>query len=556
MNPTDEQNRALEMALDDEVMRGRIRALAGTGKTSTLKLIAESKPEAGTYIAFNRAIVDEAQSKFPDRVRCSTAHGLAFRDVGVKWRHRLGGRPVRNATIAKKCGIEGGIAFKVGEKDRYISPSRIGKMLSGAINRFCMSDDEWIDESHLPYLDIIDEPGKFTNNAVLREQLKEAVVSAWEQTVSQDGDLPFSHNCYLKLWELGDPRIPGKYILIDEAQDLNPLMLSILRKNLDAQQIFVGDEYQQIYSWNGAVDALNKIGDAASVNLTGSFRFGAQIEEVANDILCFMDASVRIRGLGKSKEFRQGTPFSTDAHVPFGSAVLCRTNAGVVGSLAQLIGCGHKPKMHGDATSLLLLIRECRKFRETSKSSHYLLEPFLNWKDLEEYARESEDVDAELATIVNLFRKFDGATMEQTIGQCIHVENPSVIVTTAHKAKGCEWPAVFIGGDWSSNWTDEDFRLFYVAATRARETLVVHPLVWDHFRACYEEKLKSGTRARPAAEANTPTETQSSQAELFGQDCGGAGASDEADAKVHHVPKPRRVRASKTAPVLPNSQGA
>lgn len=556
MNPTSEQLRALEMALDDEVMRGRIRALAGTGKTSTLKLIAESKDEAGTYVAFNRAIVDEAQSKFPSRVKCTTAHGLAFRDVGVKWKHRLGGRPVRNATIAKRCGIEGGVTFKVGEKDRYISPSRIGKMISGAINNFCMSDSEEISEKHLPYLDIIDEPGQFKNNAELRDALKEAVVSAWEQTVSPNGNLPFSHNCYLKLWELGNPRIPGSYILIDEAQDLNPLMLSILRKNPDAQQIFVGDEYQQIYSWNNAVDALNKIGDAASVSLTGSFRFGREIEEVANDILCFMGARVRIRGLGKSKEFRTGSPFTSDVSVPHGSAVLCRTNAGVIGSLAQLIGCGHRPKMHGDATSLLALVRECRKFRETSKSTHYLLEPFENWKDLEEYARESDDVDAELATIVNLFRKFDGTTLEETIGKCIHVENPSIIVTTAHKAKGCEWPAVFIGGDFPSTWTEEDFRLFYVACTRARETLVIHPLVWGHFQRCYEEKLKSGTRARPSTKEDPATEGQSSQTELFGEDRGGAGASHEADAKIHHAPKPRRVRASKTAPVLPDPQGA
>ena len=46
-----------------------VQALAGTGKTTTLKLLAEAlSDKTGTYIAFNRAIVDEARTKFPSNV--------------------------------------------------------------------------------------------------------------------------------------------------------------------------------------------------------------------------------------------------------------------------------------------------------------------------------------------------------------------------------------------------------------------------------------------------------------------------------------------------------
>ena len=64
-----------------------IQALAGTGKTTTLKLLAESLfDKRGTYIAFNKAIVDEAASKFPENVRCKTAHSLAYGAIGYKYK--------------------------------------------------------------------------------------------------------------------------------------------------------------------------------------------------------------------------------------------------------------------------------------------------------------------------------------------------------------------------------------------------------------------------------------------------------------------------------------
>jgi ABC-type dipeptide/oligopeptide/nickel transport system ATPase subunit len=67
-----------------------IEALAGTGKTTTLKMLADSKTHLkGTYVAFNKSIVDEAKSKFPSSVTCSTAHGLAYRAIGRDYASRL-----------------------------------------------------------------------------------------------------------------------------------------------------------------------------------------------------------------------------------------------------------------------------------------------------------------------------------------------------------------------------------------------------------------------------------------------------------------------------------
>src|SRR4051812_20126422 len=70
--PTGEQQAALDLFATGESMV--IEAKAGTGKTSTLKLLGASTPKRGQYIAFNKAIVEEASAKFPANVACNTAH--------------------------------------------------------------------------------------------------------------------------------------------------------------------------------------------------------------------------------------------------------------------------------------------------------------------------------------------------------------------------------------------------------------------------------------------------------------------------------------------------
>ena len=75
MKPTEEQ-----LAIRQSQARNLlVSASAGTGKTSTLVLYAQARPNTQmTYLAFNRTVKEEAQRKFPPNVRCVTTHGLAY----------------------------------------------------------------------------------------------------------------------------------------------------------------------------------------------------------------------------------------------------------------------------------------------------------------------------------------------------------------------------------------------------------------------------------------------------------------------------------------------
>jgi len=70
------------------------------------------------------------------------------------------------------------------------------------------------------------------------------------------------HDGYLKLYQLSNPVLQYDCILLDEAQDINPVTGEIIFSQSRAFNfyskktsiILVGDSHQQIYSFRGARD--------------------------------------------------------------------------------------------------------------------------------------------------------------------------------------------------------------------------------------------------------------------------------------------------------------
>src|SRR5262245_19566621 len=87
LDPTDEQAAAVDAFRDGQHLA--LQAGAGTGKTTTLVMLADSVSSRGRYIAFNKAIATAAARSFPSHVLCKTAHSLAFGAVGHKYRARM-----------------------------------------------------------------------------------------------------------------------------------------------------------------------------------------------------------------------------------------------------------------------------------------------------------------------------------------------------------------------------------------------------------------------------------------------------------------------------------
>ncbi len=469
--PTSEQVHALELFKTGNSLA--IEAGAGTGKTSTLVLLAESTDRPGQYIAFNKAIVAESQGKMPGNVACSTAHSLAYRAVGAKFGARLrGSRRMRSIDIANRLGIEP-IKITVDDRPKILGTSFLGGLAMSAITRFCQSADLEPTHRHVPFIEGIDpmDDGvrSFGNNNIVAKWLEPSLAKAWADLTQLHGDLPFRHDHYLKLWQLSDPKIPADFILFDEAQDANPVMVAIVAAQDHAQLVWVGDSQQQIYTFTGAVNALANVPSDAKAFLTQSFRFGQAVADEANRILDRLpEAELRLVGTDSIA--------SSIGPVAKPDAILTRTNAAAVRTVLTLQQAGEKVALVGGGDEVVRFAKAARELQDNGYTDYPDLACFESWGEVTTYVEEDEQ-GGELRLLVKLVTDFGVPVILAALENMLREQDADVIVSTAHKSKGREWHSVQLAGDFPPDTTSADeLRLLYVAVTRAKVNLDIEAI--------------------------------------------------------------------------------
>lgn len=216
-----------------------VEAGAGTGKTTTLRMLADADQRRGVYIAYNKVTADDAGRRFPGRMACSTAHALAYRAVGKRYRARLGGPRLRAQDTAAILGRLDPVAFEAGV---VAGLARIGlaRLTLATVDAFCKAADDEVGVQHVPHVPALDQQAM----AAAREAVTALARSAWAELNQPVGDLEFSHNTYLKMWALTRPRLHVDVVVVDEAQDLNPCVAQVVDAQTHAQRVAVGDRCQ------------------------------------------------------------------------------------------------------------------------------------------------------------------------------------------------------------------------------------------------------------------------------------------------------------------------
>lgn len=463
MKPTPEQQAIIEAAKTHSQLV--IQAGAGTGKTSTLRMVASEINSPMLYIAYNQAIKKEAEKSFPKHVNCKTSHGLAFAVVGKRYAHRLkGGRQTSRdaAQILGTSWLELSATLR-------ITPAQMARIATDTVQRFCYSADDEIGHHHVPH-----QNGVFDDNhqALARSVLPYAR-KAWSDLRNPDGRLRFNHDHYLKMWALTRPRLDTDVVLLDEAQDSNPLVAALVQQQ-DAQQIAVGDSNQSLYGWRGAVDALGQWDADHRLFLSQSWRFGPAIADEANKWLAWIGAELRLTG---NPALRSRL---TDLDAP--TAMLCRTNAGAMSEVMDLLGQGLKVALVGKGDTIRRLAFAAAELKETSRTSHPELFVFTSWADLQTYVEE-ESEGRDLKPFVDLIDEHGTDAVIDAIDALVDEKIADVTVSTAHASKGREWEAVKVGDDYPTDDSREDTvksdaMVAYVAVTRARMLLDRGSLAW------------------------------------------------------------------------------
>ena len=479
VNPTPEQANAIDAYGDglDLVLQ----AGAGCGKSSTLKMIARSdRRRRMTYVAYNSAIAADARRSFPSNVMAKTGHGLAF---DQRYGQRLN-RPRQTAHQAAQAldvrsilGIIGAtptILTDLGGM-KAMTSKIIMRMALDTVERFCHSADPEIIQKHVPHFD-----GLKKNRGEVVKLVLPVARAAWEDLKNDDSVLNLSHDHYLKMWALSRPRIPTDVVLLDEAQDTNDVLSAVLLDQEHAQRIAVGDSAQQIYSWRGANDALQKfVNDLGCPELTlsQSFRFGPAIAARANVWLRLIDAPLRLSGW-EAAESAVGPLDAPDA-------ILCRTNAGAMGIVMEGLAAGRKVALVGGGGDIKRLAWAAEALQGGQPTDHPELMGFASWDDVRQYAAEE---DGSLEVLVKLIDEHGPERIVSAADGLCSEQQAELVVSTAHRSKGREWPAVRIHADFRAPKPDqktglvilprEEARLAYVAVTRAREQLDDAALAW------------------------------------------------------------------------------
>lgn len=557
LSPSAEQIQIIRAALSGKSVK--VQAFAGTGKTTTIRMLTSCLEKYGLYVAYNKSIVTEVGNSL-NNTEARTAHSLAH-----------------SATIKTALGF----ARKLKEKSKIWSSKMLNsvfetplspfdaKVAKSIVRKFVKSTSKSIDRTHIePQLElqirahylttherivrcllllaelclplskdlylkkindllealrakggasqalvelilaefsvteltslveqtlknfknyspnksvnVEDFPQKFYQRiqaltadqaqGSTEEQINRLLHLArcvWSTIIDPNHHYPINEDCYLKLWHLSDPVIDKEIIYIDEAQDLDPVMLDILQKQT-CQKVWFGDQYQQIYEWRGAINALKHITVDTELYLTETYRFPLQIADLANKIL----ERLKSPALIKSKKINSGQPLKKFAFIARNNKTLFKK--------ALDMALNNK-KFSWTKFDVSTIENYCKAVIEISKGrpSHlHVLEDFTSVQEIEEHLEDNPDEFIRRAIDLCKEYSFNFTAIHNTLKKIKEFNDPDSpnILTTAHQSKGLEWDYVLLANDFSKpnsmNGNEEaesaEWNLLYVALTRAK----------------------------------------------------------------------------------------
>jgi len=291
-------------------------------------------------------------------------------------------------------------------------------------------------------------------------------------------------------------------VLLDEGQDLNPLMLRFVQIQLAAGKrvVLVGDRHQSIYGFRRATNALEDMAEQATyrLTLTECFRFPQSTANAASKLLNGHKADpVKLVGRGGKAAGKS-------------RCYIARTNAALVQRASELLLGGHKlhfastraetkysPRLpykfdeiedvyrlwcgQSPATLRTAWLRQFRSFAE--------LADYANPKDTgdETDASAGKGGDAELSAMVKLVTKHGHSTialLKSIEAASVDADHASWCLSSAHRSKGKEWDTITLADDFlpldnpiklaelrkkmGRREFGEAVNLLYVAITRCR----------------------------------------------------------------------------------------
>ena len=244
----------------------------------------------------------------------------------------------------------------------------------------------------------------------------------------------------------------------------------------------------------------------AEAALTRSFRFGDSLAAAATSILRLLGEERTVVG-DPNRDTRIAAIGRTET-------ILCRTNAGVVSVVVEALADGRRPHVVGGVAGLISMLDDVSKLKRSIPAECPEFFGFKDWTEVVEFS-ESEEGESLRSFVkivlahgeLNLIQKLRSVSRDET--------SADLVVSTGHKAKGREWDSVTLFSDFEPRLSkdvpakpvlnEEEARLLYVAATRARKLLVVPPRLAEKWNVSPAPIPSIGRLPAPAVATAKPT---------------------------------------------------
>lgn len=471
-----------------------VEAVAGSGKTSSL--VESVKRMIGTvaFCAYNRSIAADIESQVSgnSHVTAGTFHKFGLR----AWKG-----------IEPKSRVEGDKLKILQNQLNHPWPTRkfCAQLVSLMKQSIYNTDDLQAAHDLIEHFNLdLDLPKGISIDSGIDLAFQLLNASINERTF-----IDFDDMIYLPLVnKISFPKYD--WVLIDEAQDSNPARRQMAKEmmKLTSRLIAVGDPYQAIYGFTGAdndaLDIIQRDFGCIRMPLTVTYRCSKAVVKHAQEIVSHIQAAPTAPE-GRVIKLNQLDEGDAPGEAVFSSqwlpdlcasdAILCRNTKPLISLAFQLIrrnkGCHVEGRDIG-----MGLVKLVKRFGTVStvRDLRHELEDHLDIeyqrllsKQKDQKAESLRDQIETILIILDQLAPTDPLYMVEPkiLGLFGDTEpgkpSPSTTLSTIHKAKGREWPRVFL---WGRNkfmpskfakqpWQlQQENNLIYVAITRAKETLI------------------------------------------------------------------------------------
>lgn len=510
LNPTPEQANILAR-LEADPANLLITARAGTGKTSTLVMVAKALPRDAFHLAlaFNKRMADELTQRLPSNVKASTLNALGHQALALGLSRHLVVDFKKTSNLVKELHPELSFEAKL-RLERVVNAAKslglcpladqnevaqnevagVPEQPSALPSALVFTADgwprnhaellhitdpsDWADVMTLAQEDDLDTPTElapgvaFTPTQVMTNRVLLASLEALSR-----GKIDFADQLWVPtIFGFAFPRTHT--LMVDEAQDLSLLNHAMLALIPHRRLIAVGDPMQAIYAFRGAAEDSMSLLQArfsmAEARLTLSFRCPSVI--VANARRWVPDFQAASQGglIQTLDELELGD-------LPSASTVLCRNNAPLIKVATAALRGGRRVTVLGrdlekTLKKTLKEILAAKRGSITARAKTWLtakLEPKPGVKltsGRRAFLQDQHDTVIALATSASTE---DGTELEAYISRLFSDETAPLVFSTGHKAKGMEWPTVI---HLQPELVLEEPNIAYVIETRSSNTLL------------------------------------------------------------------------------------